>query len=41
MRNELERADIRVYYPKMNKEKFIQHVVNKITNKLHEVFPEA
>jgi predicted transcriptional regulator len=31
----------RVYYPKMNKEKFVQHVVDKITNKLHEVFPEA
>ena len=29
----------RVYYPKMNREQFTQHVVKTITKKLTEVFP--
>ena len=31
----------RIYYPKMDREQFGQHVVETITNKLKEVFPEA
>lgn len=31
----------RVYYPKMSREQFAQHVVETITDKLNEVFPEA
>jgi len=31
----------RVYYPKMSKEQFARHVVDKITDKLNEVFPEV
>jgi hypothetical protein len=31
----------RVYYPKMNREQFAQHVVNTISGKLKEVFPKA
>jgi predicted transcriptional regulator len=31
----------RVYYPKMNREQFARHVVETITGKLNEVFPEA
>ncbi len=31
----------RVYYPKMNREQFARHVVETITDKLNEVFPEA
>lgn len=31
----------RVYYQKMSREQFAQHVVETITDKLHEVFPEA
>jgi hypothetical protein len=30
----------RVYYPKMDREQFAQHVVKTITEKLGEVFPE-
>ena len=29
----------KIYYPKMNKEQFAQHVVKMITRKLGEVFP--
>jgi hypothetical protein len=29
----------RVYYPKMDREEFAQYVVEKITDKLSEVFP--
>jgi len=31
----------RVYYPRMDREQFAQHVVETITDKLNEVFPEA
>lgn len=31
----------KVYYPKMNRDQFAQHVVETIVNKLNEVFPEA
>jgi hypothetical protein len=31
----------RVYYPKMNREQFADHVVETITDKLGEVFPSA
>ena len=31
----------RVYYPKMNREQFARYVVETITDKLNEVFPEA
>ena len=31
----------RVYYPKMNREQFAQHVINTISGKLKEVFPKA
>jgi transcriptional regulator CtsR len=31
----------RVYYPKMKREQFAEHVVEKITDKLGEVFPEV
>ncbi len=31
----------RVYYPKMNKEQFAEHVIKTITGKLKEVFPKA
>jgi len=31
----------RVYYPKMDREQFARHVVEKIMDKLREVFPEA
>ena len=31
----------RVYYPRMDREQFARHVVEKITQKLDEVFPEA
>lgn len=31
----------RVYYPKMDREQFAQHVIETITDKLNEVFPEA
>jgi predicted transcriptional regulator len=31
----------RVYYPKMDREQFARHVVEKVTGKLEEVFPEA
>jgi len=31
----------RVYYPKMDRKQFARHVVETITNKLDEVFPEA
>ncbi len=31
----------RVYYPKMSREQFARHVVETITDKLNEVFPEA
>jgi predicted transcriptional regulator len=31
----------RVYYPKMSREQFAQHVVQTITKKLKEVFPSA
>jgi predicted transcriptional regulator len=31
----------RVYYPKMNREQFAQHVAETITDKLNEVFPET
>jgi hypothetical protein len=31
----------RVYYPKMNRGQFAQYVVEKITDKLSEVFPEV
>jgi len=31
----------RVYYPKMNRDQFAQHVVETITRKLAEVFPSA
>ena len=30
----------RVYYPKMKREQFAEHVVEKITDKLDEVFPK-
>jgi len=29
----------RVYYPKMSRDQFARHVVEKITDKLNEVFP--
>ena len=29
----------RIYYPKMNREQFAQHVVKTITKKLAEIFP--
>ena len=31
----------RVYYPKMNRQQFAEHVVKTITEKLKEVFPKA
>jgi predicted transcriptional regulator len=31
----------RVYYPRMDREQFALHVVETITDKLKEVFPEA
>ncbi len=31
----------RVYYPKMSRKQFAKHVVETITDKLNEVFPEA
>ena len=31
----------RVYYPKMNREQFAQHIVETITKKLAEIFPSA
>jgi predicted transcriptional regulator len=31
----------RVYYPKMNKEQFAEHVIKTITGKLKKVFPKA
>jgi len=31
----------RVYYPKMNRKQFAQHVVKTITEKLVEIFPSA
>jgi predicted transcriptional regulator len=31
----------RVYYPKMNRDQFARHVVEKITQKLDEVFSEV
>jgi len=31
----------RIYYPKMNKEQFAQHVVETITKKLAEIFPSV
>ncbi|UCH56900.1 MAG: hypothetical protein JSV18_06045 [Candidatus Bathyarchaeota archaeon] len=31
----------RVYYPKMNRKQFSQYVVDTITNKLREVFPDG
>jgi hypothetical protein len=31
----------RVYYPKMDREQFARYVVEKITLKLNEVFPEV
>ena len=31
----------KVYYPKMNRKQFAQHVVDTITRKLAEVFPSA
>ncbi len=31
----------RVYYPKMDREQFERHMVEKITRKLKEVFPEV
>ncbi len=31
----------RVYYPKMNREQFAKYVVETITDKLDEVFPEV
>jgi len=30
----------RVYYPRMDREQFARHVVEKITDKLDEVFPK-
>ena len=31
----------KVYIPKMNREQFAQHVVETVTDKLNEVFPEV
>jgi len=31
----------RVYYPKMNREQFARYIVETITGKLKEVFPEV
>jgi len=31
----------KVYYPKMSREQFARYIVETITDKLNEVFPEA
>jgi len=31
----------KVYYPKMNREQFVQHVVETLTDKLNKVFPKV